>query len=268
MLVLWLLSVGLICLADRVVDPEMRYLRLPENQSCIYNCDGVIKCKGHIPKCDSIIKHYNLATDDNDANKEFRELLLFGHNGLRNRLAAKLNLCDMLEIKWNNKLALYASRHHSFCHKSIMCDSELDSNVNLQQSRPRDKRQISHMVNMSRNSFFYSNTYSTAFIPFALSNWYAAHVKLKFPKRIDVNNRTYYALAGQSNSFYNMVNPIIQTMGCSIAKFRDGRSLICYYYPFVSVNSEIYFRIMDKSYQCPYTYPIFDRIFKRICIKR
>ncbi|TDG51476.1 hypothetical protein AWZ03_001936 [Drosophila navojoa] len=268
MLVLWLLSLALICLAQRVVDPQLRYLKVPENQSCVYNCAGVIKCQGYIPKCDAITQHYNLATDDNDENKEFRELLLHGHNGLRNRLAIKLNICDMLQIEWNNKLALYASRHHSFCHKGIMCDTQGNLHANLMRSNSTSEKPFFYyLINLSRNSFFYSNTYSRNFIPYALSHWYEAHIDLKFPKRIEVDNRTYYELAGQSNSFFNMVNPSIQVMGCSIAKFRDGRSLICYYYPFVHRDSKIYFRVMYKSYQCPYIYPIFDPIFKRICIR-
>ncbi|XP_023160546.2 uncharacterized protein LOC111592523 [Drosophila hydei] len=263
MLILWFVPLVSSCLALNTVGNLLNRLYFPGNQSCLLNCFGNYLCKHHIKKCTSLLKHYDLSGTD-EKYEEYRKLLIYGHNGLRNRLATKLNLCDMLEIRWNDRLAMYANRHHTLCHRNIMCDAQNTRYLHMPDSEyaPYEAKNF----NISRNGFFYRNTYSANFIPFALSNWYEAHTSLNFPKLIQHKNQTYYKLVGGYNSFFNMINPQTQMMGCSIAMFVDGRSLICYYYPFVHAGPKIYLRVMEKSCRCPYTFPVFDPVFKRICI--
>lgn len=59
---------------------------------------------------------------------------------------------------------------------------------------------------------------------------------------------------------------IFDILAYLFGRFVDGRSLICYYYPFVHAGPKIYLRVMEKSCRCPYTFPVFDPVFKRICI--
>ncbi|EDW61908.2 CRISP/Allergen/PR-1 [Drosophila virilis] len=236
-------------------------LFIPPEDNNLMNCDGNFEYLGARIACPSLMNIYNLRDRE---YREIKKLLLFGHNGLRNRLAIKLDACDMLEMSWDNNLAELARRHHKYCQRLIDCD--IVANLSGKGLDPRVYRKVvrGQHIDVARSSFFLKNIYSTNFIPFVLSSWYETHIELKFPQKVEHKKQKYYRILGD-NSFTRMIKPQTYQLGCSYAMFIDGLSLICYYYPHVHSNNTILIRIKPKEYQCPHMFPMLDSVFKRIC---
>ncbi|XP_064542960.1 glioma pathogenesis-related protein 1-like [Drosophila montana] len=235
-------------------------LFIPPEDNNLMNCDGKFEFFDKRLACPSLMNIYNLRDKE---NSEMKELLLFGHNGLRNRLAKKLDGCDMLEMSWDNNLAELARRHHKYCQRLIDCD--ITSNLSAHADARKFKKIIrGQYIDVARSSFFLKDIYSTNFIPYVLSSWYETHIELKFPTKVEYNRTKYYKIVGD-NSFTHIIKPQTYQLGCSYAMFIDGLSLICYYYPHIHMNDTILVRIKPKEYQCPHSFPVLDSIFKRIC---
>ncbi|XP_034478081.1 glioma pathogenesis-related protein 1-like [Drosophila innubila] len=203
----------------------------------------------------------------NGQNSDKSAFLIFGHNGLRNRLAMILNTCDMLRMSWDDELAELSNRHHRNCERKLACSSKPPKTiVGLnRESQLQQKMFSGNSTHLARNHFFHDNIYSTNFIESAVGNWYMEHTSVEFPTRTISNENDYYQLMGD-NSFTHIINPQTYRVGCSYARFPNGLSLICYYFPYVrNTNNTLLLRLKPKDYQCPYNFPISDPVFKRLC---
>lgn len=190
-------------------------LVIPDSKDCILDCDGQFQC-GEQLNCEQMDCHFDMTQYQNIKKRTF---LLFGHNGLRNRLALILDTCDMLRMSWDDDLAELSNRHHRNCERILNCNS--------MQSKLIEDIKEEHMLNrrvfggnttqLGRNSYFHDNVYSTNFIELAIGSWYMEHMTVPFPKRVTFNKHEHYKLIGD-NSFTNIINPQTHRVGCSYAR--------------------------------------------------
>ncbi|EDW02158.1 GH21839 [Drosophila grimshawi] len=236
---------------------ENRTFDLLSDHKCVIDCNGVFKCHDDDIHCPSLQKHFDLHDDE---NTDIRSLLIYGHNGLRNRLALKLNICDMLHVSWDSNLAELANRHHRHCMRRVTCEAARN---HLNKAEDRKIGQ-SKNGNLAQSSYFLKNIYATNFIEYAVGSWYESHTQLEYPTKTKYHKNTYYKLIG-INTFTHIIKPQMHRLGCSYSRFDDGLSLICYYFPFGYKNNMILLRQKPKEYQCPYNFPLLDPVFKGLC---
>lgn len=260
MLTYWLSICSFLSVASQQIGEENR-VHIPKMENCLLECDREFRCL-EVRNCDSLQYHYDLR---NDKHSDKRELLIYGHNGLRNRLALILDTCDMLRMSWDDDLAELSNRHHRNCEQKIVCSSKVEkSSLDINEERKLfQKVFIGNTSHLGRNSYFHENIYSTNFFESAVGNWYMEHMQIEFPKKIKNNEKIYYKLLAD-NSFTHIINPQTHRVGCSYARFHNGLSLVCYYFPYIH-NNTVFLRLKPKDYQCPYNFPILDPVFKRLC---
>lgn len=186
---------------------------IPDNPNCLSDASGRFFCHSPPPPCQSMRHHYDLRQKETVG---YRSFLLYGHNGLRNRLAIKLNTVDMLHVTWDDKLAELSNRHHRHCHRQ-MHDSQ-EETINNSDEWMLYRRVFSGKNNLSRNSFFWPNIYLNNILETAVGTWYSRHQQLKYPKEIKYKERDYLVINGD-NSFTHIINPQTYRMGCSYAKY-------------------------------------------------
>lgn len=191
---------------------ELKYtFTIPEDANCLSNAHGKFYCYPAPPPCPSMRHHYDLRQKETVG---YRSFLLYGHNGLRNRLAIKLNIVNMLHVTWDDKLAELSNRHHRYCQRQ-MNDSIMRTTDDNDESMlyPRVNKGKS---NLSRNSFFWPNIYLSNILETAVGTWYSSHQQLKYPVNTKYKEYDYLAIMGD-NSFTHIINPQTYRMGCSYA---------------------------------------------------
>lgn len=190
---------------------ELRYnLVIPNDENCLSDQTGWFECIPPPPPCRSMKQHHDLRKKEAAGDRYF---LLYGHNGLRNRLAKKLNTVDMLHVTWDDRLAELSNRHHRHCQRQLN-DSETESIIADEEIQNRTT--YSSKPKLSRNSFFWPDIYVNKFFEIAVGTWYSRHQRLKFPKERTYNGLDHLMLIGE-NSFTHIINPRTYRMGCSFA---------------------------------------------------
>ncbi|XP_017836419.1 uncharacterized protein LOC108595655 [Drosophila busckii] len=238
------------------VDEPRRFRLIPQIDS--------VNGHGTPENCPEMLEHKDLR---NAEHEKLRDFIKLGHNGLRNRLAVKLKLCDVFSMHWEDDLAEMANRQHRQCKRKVpdkcICESGMPSkDVVLAEEDP--KLEIS-LNETACNSHFLTNIYAWNYIELAIGSWYHEHSKMEEPPLINYEDEQYYNLTGH-NAFVRMINPSSYQLGCSYALFEDGHSLICFYFPFSHAsNGTFLLRSKPKEYQCPYNFPMRHELFKELC---
>ncbi|XP_023032117.2 uncharacterized protein LOC111518738 [Drosophila willistoni] len=196
-------------------------------------------------------------------NKKLRDLIVFGHNGLRNRLAERLNVCDMITMFWDTKLSDMARCQHINC-----TTHQQDMQFNQRLGKPTLLK-FGNLTakDLAWSMFMWPNFQMENFIQRAIFHWYRDHMWLKRPQKVYLVHRWYYELHFErTNRFAQIINPPTNALGCSLAKLSSGLSLLCYYMSLLPpVNATIYLRKRPSEYQCPFNYPIHDELFSHLC---
>lgn len=187
---------------------------IPRDPNCLSDGYATYICHRQAPPCPSMREHFDLRKEEYMADRRY---LVYGHNGLRNRLAQKLNTCDMLHLNWDNKLAEMANRHHRHCERVIY------ETGNYMLDFPHHEHELFRRTYQgtsgvfARNSYFCPNLYVNNFIEYAVGKWYSLHQKLKPPTPIIHKEDKYLKLFGD-NPFTHMIYPQTYRVGCSYAQ--------------------------------------------------
>ncbi|XP_030369263.1 scoloptoxin SSD43-like [Scaptodrosophila lebanonensis] len=180
-------------------------------------CNGSLDCTTQV-LCENW-QHFDLRLPEHTKKKN---MLLVAHNGLRNRLASKLNMGDMLMMEWDDPLTELANRYHVHCliHRVDDCGNETVIDEGTIYKMQHERVYGGRRKDIARNTFFLPiNQIHSNFIELALVNWYFDHQKLPRPKLTNYETFKYYELIGDNN-FTHMMCPQTYRIGCSYAKPR------------------------------------------------
>lgn len=203
-----------IALAVAIREPWSPTFTIPKDPNCLSDGYATYICVREAPPCPGLREHFDLRKEE---YKDMRKFLIYGHNGLRNRLAQKLNICDMLHMTWDNKLAEVANRHHRHCERETYEAGNYMINISVDEDELLRRTYQGSMGVFGRNAFFCPNIYVNNFIEFAVGKWYSRHQKLKPPTPVIRKGQEYLRLAGD-NSFTHMIYPQTYRVGCSYAQ--------------------------------------------------
>lgn len=195
-------------------DPWTPTFTIPKDPNCLSDGYATYICVRQPPLCTSMREHFDLRKMEFKAERRY---LIYGHNGLRNRLAQKLNTCDMLHMTWDDTLAEVANRHHRHCQRVTYETEHYMIDI------PDHKHEVFRRTYQgstgvfSRNAFFCPNIYLHNFIEFAVGKWYSLHQKLMPPTLLIHKKNTYLKLFGD-NAFTHIIYPQTFRVGCSYAQ--------------------------------------------------
>lgn len=210
-LLLLLLQIGLAVAAR---EPWTPTFTIPKDPNCLSDGYTTYICVKEPPPCPGLRQHFDLRKEEYKGERKF---LIYGHNGLRNRLAQKLNVCDMLHITWDNKLAELANRHHRHCERATYETEKHMINIPGSEEELLRRTYQGGAGVFGRNAFFCPNIYVNNFIEFAVGKWYSLHQKLKPPIPVILREKEYLKIAGD-NAFTHMIYPQTFRAGCSYAQ--------------------------------------------------
>uniref|UniRef100_A0A1A9W1I2 SCP domain-containing protein n=1 Tax=Glossina brevipalpis TaxID=37001 RepID=A0A1A9W1I2_9MUSC len=173
--------------------------------------------------------------DDDDYSKMKRQLII-GHNGLRNRIAQFMRVANMMELIWDDDLALMAERHIRRCkpYEDDIC-TKLNQSLEYHKKHLHSKaKEKDSFCKVSQNRYYQKNVhYPNIIVENALRTWYREKFQMAEPEEaFDANQvKTFGSLKGENN-FTHLAYPLTAYFGCSMNKVYDGFLLVCNYHPY------------------------------------
>uniref|UniRef100_A0A1B0AQI0 SCP domain-containing protein n=1 Tax=Glossina palpalis gambiensis TaxID=67801 RepID=A0A1B0AQI0_9MUSC len=210
--------------------------------------------------------------DKKDYLKMKRQLII-GHNGLRNRIAGVMRVANMMELIWNDDLALMAERHIYRCtpYDDDIC-TRLNQSLEYEKTHFHLKgKEMDSFCKVSQNRYYQKNVhYPNIIVENALRTWYREKFGMEPPKEAfdETHMRTNGYLKGENN-FTHLAYPLAAFFGCSMNKVYDGFLLLCNYHPYErSGVVDFEFIKGNPGEHCPITRPLKNTYenFANLCI--
>lgn len=182
------------------------------------------------------------------------------HNGIRNRIAAKMRVANMQQILWDDELGRMAE---SFLQKCEFYSDDQCANL----SEDYNDREGSPWELLAMNRFtIFSEFYPIDIIEQAIQAWYGEKNYMTAPTSLRIGGRSSKSYIGQisdDNNFTHMAFPQLQKFGCSLAVNAKIYCLVCYYYPYLHKKYE--FRYGKCCNDCNYNYALQSTSFSNLC---
>lgn len=181
------------------------------------------------------------------------------HNGIRNRIAAKMRVANMQQILWDDELNLMAEL---FLRK---CQFYVDDRCAHLSFNYTAKSPIWRLLAMNRYTM-HSEFYPIDIIEQAIQAWYGEKNIMSPPSSREIGDAKVKSYIGQifvDNNFTHMSYPQLQKFGCSLATNAKLYCLVCYYYPYIKEKYE--FRYGKCCKDCNYHYALQSTNFSNLC---
>ncbi|XP_053948037.1 cysteine-rich venom protein LEI1-like [Anastrepha ludens] len=170
---------------------------------------------------------------------------LFGHNGIRNRVARQYQIANMNIVHWSVSLELMAER---FLGK---CRMERDA---CQDVGPRE-------LQVNENYLFYKGLVSKKWPAHLVRKWFN-----EFGYRQSWKNFYKRRPSDTVGNYSQLIYPLVQFIGCNGGHFPTGYYVfVCYYWPRSSKNYEDGFLFGKPCSQCDRKVPACSRVFTELC---
>ncbi|XP_055909107.1 scoloptoxin SSD976-like [Eupeodes corollae] len=208
------------------------------------------------PKCSDNFYLFNL--DESNLKND----VLLGLNGLRNRIADKMQVANMISLSWDDELTFMAETFLEQCklYAKNPCTNLGDSKENAAEKEPRYYH-IAESYAFRKTNFFPNN-----FFPSILRDWYYEKNNMKAPEISKSKFNEYYGVLKGHNNFTRLANPILSRVGCGLARFEDGYGLLCYFFPYFQSN--VRFDRGPPATSCPNLFPLKGAMFQNTCTNR
>lgn len=182
------------------------------------------------------------------------------HNGIRNRIAAKMRVANMQQILWDDELGRMAENFLQKCEfysddKCAKLSEDYDNRLGFPWQ----------MLAMNRFTIF-SEFYPIDIFEQAIQEWYGEKNSMTAPRSVKVvegSSKIYIGQLSDNNNFTHMAFPQLQKFGCSLAVNAKIYCLVCYYYPYIHGQYE--FRYGKCCKDCNYNYALQSKSFSNLC---
>lgn len=184
------------------------------------------------------------------------------HNGLRNRIAAKMRVANMQMIVWDDELGRMSE---SFLQKCQFYSDDKCANLSEDYDVGNHTGLPWKLLAMNRFTIS-SNFYPIDIIEQAIQAWYGEKNFMTAPISQEIgegNSKSYIGQISENNNFTHMAFPQLQKFGCSLAVNAKTYCLVCYYYPYI--NKKYEFRYGKCCKDCNYNYALQSTNFSNLC---
>ncbi|XP_018784041.1 PREDICTED: venom allergen 5.01-like [Bactrocera latifrons] len=198
---------------------------------------------------------------------DLRNQLLMAHNGLRERIASRMHVADMVLSKWSKQLATMAENWALQCrpyeddecaHASLPMNVE--TLLNMTQANQEE-------MFVAMNRFCFTSLYlPRELLQMVFSRWYFEKDHLQAPKKTNFQNRSLALLSGENN-FTHLADPRIRRIGCNVARYDNAYCIFCFYDPYYRHTDGILFAHGQPATHCPWQYPLRDLDFPNMCTR-
>ncbi|XP_055844210.1 venom allergen 5-like [Episyrphus balteatus] len=186
--------------------------------------------------------------DLKDSN--LKDDVLMGLNGLRNRIADKMQVANMIILTWDEELSsmaqIFLSRCKPFAKNS--CTNLGKPEFDASEYEPRHYH-VAECMAFRKSKFFPYN-----FFPSILRDWYYEKNMMKRPKLFRSEFNELYGVLNVHNNFTRLANPRLSRVGCGLARYEDGYALLCYFFPYF--QSDVRFDRGTPATTCPNLFPL------------
>ncbi|XP_075156668.1 venom allergen 5-like [Haematobia irritans] len=197
-------------------------------------------------------------------NLEMKKILIMGHNGLRNRIAERMMVANMVEMVWQDELATMAMHYLESCrpYETDQCAMlTQQSGVHEQHSHFSGSFKSSYH-HVAQNRYVQKKIhYPNLLIENALRSWYMEKDSMKPPTvefNIRLQNKVGHIVS--ENNFTHLASPLTTHFGCAFNKIVQGYILICNYHPYRRREDlQVDFFHGDPGSLCPISRPLRNR---------
>lgn len=146
--------------------------------------------------------------------------LIVAHNGLRERIASRMNVANMVLNKWSKQLSTMAENWANQCrpneddectHTSL--PMSVETLINISQTNQQE-------MFVAMNHFCITSLYlPRELLQMAFNAWYFEKDHMQAPKKQNFQNLTLGLLSGENN-FTHLAFPRVRRIGCSVARLK------------------------------------------------
>lgn len=231
---------------------------------CDLRCDGTIHTMCEINTvelnrsyCGNQFKVFNMASSKNLYYTN--EYIIEGFNGIRNRIAGRMSVSNMIKVRHDKYLEKMARKILQRCNGYISKDRCTQFGGMI--PGKRDYGTVVMTSFSQETKFFHPN-----FIQYILGTWYSEKNSMErpaFPPDINPDAPDEFGAISIDNNFTYLAHPEIEKVGCQLLRHKDVYQFLCALWPYVG-NRFIY----KKGYptrSCPNEYPVKDSLFDNLC---
>ncbi|XP_036217987.2 venom allergen 5 [Bactrocera oleae] len=212
-------------------------------------------------------KSYHIYGSAELEDLNLRNQLIMAHNGLRERIASRMHVADMVLSKWSKQLATMAENWAHQCrpyeddecaHTSL--PMSVQTLINIMHANQRE-------MFVAMNRFCITSLYLPhELLQMALNRWYFEKDYMKAPKKQNFHNHTLGLFSGENN-FTHLAFPQIRRIGCSVARYDNAYCIFCLYDPYYRHSEGMLFTHGKPATNCPSQYPLKDLDFPKMCTR-
>ncbi|XP_037908755.1 uncharacterized protein LOC119650242 isoform X2 [Hermetia illucens] len=193
-------------------------------------------------------------------DKEFREVMLDGHNGIRDRIAGIMRVANMQKLRWDFELSLMAK------YWLRRCDFyKVDPCTKLPRTSIEDDDTVYTFVTQGTEAII-SLYYPLYFRAATIRTWYFEKNTMKPPRIEKISESISYGYFDVSNNFTQISFAYASRLGCAMVKSNEIYAIACNYWPYEGKKRA--FRLGQPTEYCPNLYPIPSLKYKNLCEDR
>lgn len=193
-----------------------------------------------------------------EMTEEKKNLILNGHNALRDRLAYVESVANMIKLEWDTQLETMAHQWILRCKISkkdpwTMLPTKIDMD-------PSFKYTLIHQNIAFINSKYLPQYYELQIFRY----WYMEKLMNKADTKV-INKMGFQAVYFTRETNYSMLAwSRLQRVGCALGRYHDGFAMVCNYFPFQGYDTIAYLAGTPGS-ECPRNFPLTSVIFQNLC---
>lgn len=209
--------------------------------------------------CGNKLKVYNMSDYKDLSKTTYEDIYVTGFNGIRNRIAGRMNVGNMIKISFSKYLENMARNILFKC--SLVVEKDKCTQIGGIKKTKRDWTTVV-MTSFSQEIMFEH----PHFIEFVLGTWYSEKNFMERPS-FPPNDNPYrpdeIGVISISNNFTYMSHPEIEKVGCQMMRMENVFQFVCALWPYV--ENRYFYKNELPTRSCPNAYPVQDVEFANLC---
>ncbi|XP_020712896.1 venom allergen 5.02 [Ceratitis capitata] len=206
-------------------------------------------------------------------NKELRDMglrdqLIIAHNGLRQRIAQRMHVGNMVLVKWSEQLTQMATNWAQLCRPYVDDEcTHMSKQLNLRTLMNITNGDQVEGMYVAMNRFCINALYlPRELIEMAFHFWYFEKDYMNEPTFKAYEELLLGFLSGDNN-FTHLAYPLVRRFGCSVASYDNVFCIFCFYDPYHRHSKGIVYIHGKQTAHCPPSHPIADLVFPSLCTR-